>query len=93
MNTDRLKHKETTDIILKSFYEVYNEQLVPLTLHMRLINQLLEDPPALPQGEAGGGQETNIEVGLLLNFGYLLNKSEEPPHSNPLPPGERGLID
>ena len=25
MNTDRLKHKETTDIILKSFYEVYNE--------------------------------------------------------------------
>ena len=25
MNPDRLKHKETTDIILKSFYEVYNE--------------------------------------------------------------------
>jgi len=25
MNTDRFKHKETTDIILKSFYEVYNE--------------------------------------------------------------------
>jgi GxxExxY protein len=25
MNTDRLKYKETTDIILKSFYEVYNE--------------------------------------------------------------------
>jgi len=25
MNTDRLKHKETTDIILKSFYEAYNE--------------------------------------------------------------------
>ena len=25
MDTDRLKHKETTDIILKSFYEVYNE--------------------------------------------------------------------
>lgn len=25
MNTDSLKHKETTDIILKSFYEVYNE--------------------------------------------------------------------
>jgi len=60
MNTDRLKHKETTDIILKSFYEVYNEQLVPLTPHMRLINQLLEDPPASPQGEADGGQETNI---------------------------------
>jgi capsid portal protein len=25
MNTDRLEHKETTEIILKSFYEVYNE--------------------------------------------------------------------
>ena len=25
MNTDRLKHKEITDVILKSFYEVYNE--------------------------------------------------------------------
>ena len=25
MNTDRLKYKETTDIILKGFYEVYNE--------------------------------------------------------------------
>ena len=25
MNADRFKHKETTDIILKSFYEVYNE--------------------------------------------------------------------
>ena len=25
MDTGRLKHKETTDIIIKSFYEVYNE--------------------------------------------------------------------
>ena len=25
MNTDRFKHKEITDIILRSFYEVYNE--------------------------------------------------------------------
>jgi GxxExxY protein len=25
MNTDGLKYKETTDIIIKSFYEVYNE--------------------------------------------------------------------
>ena len=25
MNTDKLKHKEITDTILKSFYEVYNE--------------------------------------------------------------------
>ncbi|MBW2003676.1 MAG: GxxExxY protein [Deltaproteobacteria bacterium] len=25
MDTDRFKHKEITDIILKSFYEVYNE--------------------------------------------------------------------
>jgi len=25
MNTDRFKHKETTNIILRSFYEVYNE--------------------------------------------------------------------
>jgi hypothetical protein len=25
MSADRFKHKETTDIILKSFYEVYND--------------------------------------------------------------------
>jgi len=25
MNTDVFKHKETTDIIFKRFYEVYNE--------------------------------------------------------------------
>jgi len=25
MNTDRFKHKEITDIILRSFYEVYKE--------------------------------------------------------------------
>lgn len=25
MNTDRFKYKEITDIILRSFYEVYNE--------------------------------------------------------------------
>jgi len=25
MNADRFKHKETTDLILKSFYEVYIE--------------------------------------------------------------------
>ncbi|KPJ69152.1 MAG: hypothetical protein AMJ45_00905 [Syntrophobacter sp. DG_60] len=25
MNTDRFKYKESTDIILRSFYEVYNE--------------------------------------------------------------------
>jgi hypothetical protein len=25
VNTDRFKHKEITDIILRSFYEVYNE--------------------------------------------------------------------
>jgi len=26
MNADSFKHKEITDIILRSFYEVYNEQ-------------------------------------------------------------------
>jgi len=36
MDTDRLKHKETTDIILKSFYEIYNEQSILLTQRMRL---------------------------------------------------------
>lgn len=25
MNTERLQHKEITDVILRSFYEVYNE--------------------------------------------------------------------
>jgi hypothetical protein len=30
---------------------------------------LLDGPPASPEGEADRGQATNIEVGLLLNFG------------------------
>jgi len=42
MNADSFKHKEVTDIILRSFYEA------------QLINYL---------------KATNIEVGLLLNFG------------------------
>jgi len=46
MNTVMFKHKEITDIILRSFYEVYHET--------QLINCL---------------KATNIEVGLLLNFG------------------------
>ena len=46
MNAAMFKHKEFTDIILRSFYEVYNEA--------QLINYL---------------KTTNIEVGLLLNFG------------------------
>jgi len=36
MDTDRLKYKETTDITLKSFYEVYNEQSILLKQHMKL---------------------------------------------------------
>ena len=34
MNADRFKYKEITDIILRSFYEAYNE--CHLTLHMKL---------------------------------------------------------
>jgi hypothetical protein len=63
MNADRFKYKEITDIILRSFYEAYNElgdgflesvrTLAPAH-EVQLINYL---------------KATNIEVGLLLNFG------------------------
>ena len=36
MSTDRFKHKEITDIILKSFYEVYDEQSILLKQLMKL---------------------------------------------------------
>jgi len=62
MNTDTFKHKETTNSILKSSLYAW-----PGTWGS--INQLLEGPPASPEGEADGGQATNIGVGLLLNCG------------------------
>ena len=59
MNAAMFKHKEITDIILGSFYEVYNVELKAVralaTAHeAQLINYF---------------KATNIEVGLLLNFG------------------------
>jgi hypothetical protein len=41
MNAGMFKHKEITDIILRTFYEAYNElgdgflEFVPLPLHMK----------------------------------------------------------
>jgi len=70
MNTDRFKYKEITDIILRSFYEVYNE------LGDGFLESVYEN--ALYIVLTGYGlcverqkdiSATNIEVGLLLNFG------------------------
>ncbi len=114
MNTDRFKHKETTDIILKSFYEVYNELgdgflesvyenalyivLTGYGLHVerqkdisvffrgsivgyfkadliveeKVITELKAVRTLDPAHEAqliNYLKATNIEVGLLLNFG------------------------
>ncbi len=70
MNADRFKYKEITDIILGSFYEVYNE------LGDGFLESVYEN--ALYIVLTGYGlcverqkdiSATNIEVGLLLNFG------------------------
>jgi len=70
MNTDRFKHKEITDIILKGFYEVYNElgggfleSVYENALHIVLTGY------GLSVERQRGISATNIEVGLLLNFG------------------------
>ena len=114
MNTDRLKYKETTDIILKGFYEVYNELgdgflesvyenalyfvLTEYGLHVEKQNEIsvffrgnvigdfkadliveekviIELKAVRTLDSAHEAQlinylkATNIEVGLLLNFG------------------------
>ena len=70
VNADRFKYKEITDIILRSFYEVYNE------LGDGFLESVYEN--ALYIVLTGYGlcverqkdiSPTNIEVGLLLNFG------------------------
>ncbi len=70
MNADRFKYKEITDIILRSFYEVYNE------LGNGFLESVYEN--ALHIVLTGYGlyverqkdiSATNIEVDLLLNFG------------------------
>ncbi len=70
MNTDRFKHKEITDIILRSFYEVYNElgdgfleSVYESALYIVLTGY------GLCVERQRGISATNIEVGLLLNFG------------------------
>ena len=65
MNTDRFKYKEITDIILGSFYETYNELgdgFVELKA-VRILNHAHEAQLT------NYLKATNIEVGLLLNFG------------------------
>jgi len=45
MNADSFKHKEITDIIFRSFYEVYNE--LGDGFEAQLINYLKARPPRL----------------------------------------------
>ena len=114
MNTEKFKHKEITDIILKSFYEVYNELgegflesvyesalnmvltgyglsverqknisvffrgkevgdfKADLIVNQKIILELKAVSAFNPAHEAqliNYLKATNIEVGLLLNFG------------------------
>ncbi len=70
MNTDRFKHKEITDIILKGFYEVYNELGDGFleSVYENALYIVLTGYGLCVEGQRGIS-ETNIEVGLLLNFG------------------------
>jgi len=70
VNTDRFKYKEITDIILKGFYEVYNE------LGGGFLESVYENALYIVLTGYGlcverqkGISATNIEVGLLFNFG------------------------
>jgi hypothetical protein len=84
MNADRFKYKEITDIILRSFYETYNElgdgfleSVYENALYIVLTGYGLcverqKDISVAPAHEAqliNYLKATNIEVGLLLNFG------------------------
>ncbi|MBI4699467.1 MAG: GxxExxY protein [Nitrospirae bacterium] len=114
MNTDRLKHKDITDVVLKGFYEIYNElgegflesvyenalyivlngygmsierqRDIPVYFRGNIIGDFKADmivngrvvvelkavstlDPAHEAQLINYLKATNIEVGLLLNFG------------------------
>ncbi|RLB96771.1 MAG: hypothetical protein DRH50_00205 [Deltaproteobacteria bacterium] len=68
MHTDRFKYKEITDIILRSFYETHNE-LGDGFVELKAVRTL---NPAHEAQLINYLKATNIEVGLLLNFGRKL---------------------
>ena len=60
MNVDKLKHKEVTDIVLKSFYDVYNE------LGHGFLESIYEKAMCIVLEQNGIGVESQKEISVYF---------------------------
>ena len=73
MNADSVKHKETTDIILKGFFEVYNE---PGDGFQNLYLIIREKISAITRLQCSRLQVGRVSANLWLSSAKTLTKKE-----------------